>query len=449
MLQQGQGVMTPSAEDIVCGAHRSVNETIASHKPKLDVPQLPAAPQPAAAGVQPSNSRALSTTGLLPPGQPSQPVLHSEDAIREAFRQAELEQRQFESAGGHTPSPRHDGEPKLDPTVPPIPGMSSDAGGDSGAFVLQRPASSSRTNAAAELPIRRLGHNVLRTDMTTGEQKSARIVSGSSGADEEAHEAPGDATAPTPTLASDTTRSTANSAHASAATSATTVDIANVPGRIYPLPVPFLPEKPPRRMQPAISLGSQTLPPSIVIAPRSEVSTVPPTNQVTLAEEPTAAKPPNVTRTHTAHSAHTTHTTHTPAPTMRADAKRKNDVFDIEELHERTDSSGPDAASSLDGSGIVDKPLLRGDRNLPTLLIIICLSTVAVVLVAVVVGVCFVHRRRGNMPFIGSSSSSASTRSNVFYGTSPNAVVHTHPTQQYLSQTQFSAVQMGTLQRSR
>lgn len=445
MLQQGVGVSTPNAENVICGPQRSGNDTIVGAQPHVD-----------AAAANLSKQQPIERLTLPPPPRT---VLHNEDTLREAFRQAELEQRHFEEAAGRTPSPRHDEEPQLNPTVPPIPGMESKS-----VPIPQRPSTEGLPNV--ELPIRRL-HNrpSYRTDTQTNADGAGKplIVSGSAGETVAARALESTATVGPQ---SDTPHS---SSTPSTSDFETTPDIGNIPGRIYPLPVPFLPEKTPRRMQPAISLGSQTLPPSIVIAPGSATASLAASHQ---SVEPTAdatpaassSSPPDQHVQPTAAS--TRNTTTSPSTTRPATVKRpttsnseshRSDIFDPATLAAPsavpTSDAALDAASSAAAEIEEERPIIQGDRSLPTLLIIICLSTVGVVLVAVGVGLIVVRRRRGTAPFIGSAASSTTARSNVLYGTAatsaPSSIVHPHPTQQYLTQTQFSASQLNSLHRAR
>ena len=450
MLQQGVGISTPSAEDTVCGAQRHVNETIAAAQPQT-------AAMPAATNRLGSQQPATAPPAARPSLPPTNTILHNEDTLRDAFRQAELEQHRFEASGGLTQSPRHDGEPKLDPTVPPI--------ADANMPILQRPTVGGAQGS--ELPIRRLHSRpaAYRTDSIAGDD-SARplIVSGSAGdhsADTRPLAAPAASTAATPHNA------TRPSGRLVGVDGSTTPDIANIPGRIYPLPVPFLPDKTPRMMQPAISLGSQTLPPSIVIAPTSSAassasasSKVEPTSGLIAATSPADQRLQKSPPLPTASTSPRASTSNASAPPIRPIVGGKlnaaSEVFDVETLTKPvapTSDAALDAASASAAAADNERAILQGDRSLSTLLIIICLSTVGVVLLAVGVGMCVVHRRRGTAPFIGSAASSTTARSTVPYGTAatslPTTIVHTHPTQQYLTQNQFSASQLSTMQRAR
>ncbi|KAI6201977.1 hypothetical protein M3Y96_00899500 [Aphelenchoides besseyi] len=397
MLQQGVGVLIPTQEDVVCGPQRSINNTISQQQKSETI------------STKSATNETVSTTNPLQTHQ--NPILHNEDNIREAFRQAEFEQQQFEKQSGLVTPINHNDEPRLNPTVPPIPGISTEQ--DRSEEIPSRPNGRTST-IGSELPIHRLniGNNIQRLSTT---QRSEQM--------DKTKELQSTRQPTTPTKSDDLAT---NGTRFVSDLETTTVDIANIPGRLYPLPVPFLTG--PQNIHQAISLGSQTLPPSIVIANRGEVDT----NKIHSSEQPTI----------------TTSSKGTDKP-VAIEEKRRNEIFDIDELNRRIEHTSHDSAASTNHAA-VDTAVIQGDRNLPTLMMIICLSTVAVVLVAVFVGMCFVYRRRGGMPFAGSSNSSVTTRSNTYYGTSSNIVQHpTTSTHQFLTQNQFNASQLSTLQRAR
>ncbi|KAI6239151.1 hypothetical protein M3Y99_00619000 [Aphelenchoides fujianensis] len=358
MLQQGVGVLIPTQEDVICGPQRSINDTI-RQEPKAETAPSDRRTRRCrpVARRQPSGSRSErpSSTTRTPSARPSaKPNWSSSNSRRPAVS----------SRVGH------EGEPQLNPTIPPIPGMSAEQ--SAAEEIPQRPTgkpTNRPTTAGSELPIRKLNisNNIQRVPTAAGEQKAEAPKEGSIAVHDDEQ---------------------------------WTDRLVHSPGRIYPLPVPFLNE--PKKIHPAISLGSQTLPPSIVIAPHSEVES----NDVHSSEQPTVS----------------TSSKGTEKP-KEVEEKRRNEIFEIDELNRRTEPSGLDAAAPSVRAP-VDTAVIQGDRNLPTLMIVICLSTVGVVLLAVFVGMCFVHRRRGGMPFTGSSSSSVTTRSNT-----SNSATYATPTQ--------------------
>lgn len=330
-------------EDTICGAQRSIEKAIS--------------------GVN-------NQTTVKIPDPPSQtPILHNEDVLAAAFRQAELDEQQFRAKGGFIPEGNeHNNEPQLNPTIPPIPSNSNSA------EVIQRP-----TTKSGELSIRQLSTGTNR-EIVTNKQPIL----------------------PTEVNEQELPKSTEN--------------IDN--SRINPAFVPNL--KPPTKIHPAYPLNTHTLPPSIVIATENRQD-----KRVDLTSQTTVKNNASMTPT-----AQLNPTRMSPPSTKF----QERELFGADELHRVSTSQSPTQNNSVE---------LRGDRSLPTLLIIICLSTVGIVVLAVFVGMCFVHRRRGQQLF-GSSNSSA--RSNSYYGT--NTVVNQHPNN-YVSPNQFNASQMETLQRAR
>ncbi|KAE9553817.1 hypothetical protein FO519_002987 [Halicephalobus sp. NKZ332] len=158
----------------------------------------------------------------------------------------------------------------------------------------------------------------------------------------------------------------------------------NHPGRYYPLPIPYL-SKPPK-LNPAY-IVTQTLPPSIVIADDSREISV---NTV----------------------------------------EGNTDESHLEQFEEPNQSvfqntngiaEGERKAYELDDQ----QTALKARKQMPMTLIIICLSTVAIVMIAVFVGLCVARQRSGN--FVGSSSSSTTARSNAQFATQMNQMYGTLP----------------------
>lgn len=158
----------------------------------------------------------------------------------------------------------------------------------------------------------------------------------------------------------------------------------NHPGRYYPLPVPFL--KTPPKMHPAYTV-TQTLPPSIVIADK----------------DPAIAK-------------------------NRVDFESSNEKiekFDEPNFFEERNEmiKGERKAYELDDQ----QTAKRAQQQMPTTLIVICLSTVGIVMIAVFVGLCVARHRNGQ--FIGSTASSTTARSNAHFATQMNQMYSTLPHQ--------------------
>ena len=163
----------------------------------------------------------------------------------------------------------------------------------------------------------------------------------------------------------------------------------NHPERFYPLPIPYL-SKPPK-LSPAYTI-TQTLPPSIVIADSHETSDnnidrITDSSHVEKFEEPNRV------------------------------------TFD----HSNGVTEGEKKAYELDDQQTAQ----RARQQMPVTLIIICLSTVAIVMIAVFVGLCVARHRSGN--FVGSSSSSTTARSNAHFATQMNQMYGTLPHPRFVS----------------
>uniref|UniRef100_A0AC34RQ71 Uncharacterized protein n=1 Tax=Panagrolaimus sp. JU765 TaxID=591449 RepID=A0AC34RQ71_9BILA len=160
----------------------------------------------------------------------------------------------------------------------------------------------------------------------------------------------------------------------------------NHPERYYPLPVPFL--HPPTKMHPAYTI-TQTLPPTIVIADDSTEKA-----RVDFEE------------------------TRTPKVKNEKFEEPSKPSFFTNEANE-----GEKKAYELDDQQTASK----AKQQMPMTLIIICLSTVAIVMIAVFVGLCVARQRSGH--FIGSSSSSTTARSNAQFVAQMNQMYGTLPHQ--------------------
>ncbi|KAI6177317.1 hypothetical protein M3Y97_00893500 [Aphelenchoides bicaudatus] len=345
MLQQGVGMLISNNEDIICGAQRTVDKTINEQNNKVIQP-VDSANKTVIKAQDFSSDPAVQQPNLKQSGFQPNPVLHNEDLLAAAFRQAEEDDRKFRERGGFVPrGDEHQNEPQLNPTVPPLPNLSNERSNE----VLQRPSTTANSmtenrKTAPELTIRPL---TTGTNQETAPEKSSFLLTSS--------------------------------------------------GEVSDFEPP---------------------PPSIL------------DNRIELTPESTQSNPltPSLNPTKSSPKSSTTTKSH-----------EQNEPFSVEDLQRVSTSQQTPSTTNVE---------LRGDRSLPTLLIIICLSTVGVVVTAVFIGLCFVNRRSGQQQFFGSSNSSLTARSNSYYGT--NTLVHQHPNSQtYISPNQFDAAQMGTMQRTR
>lgn len=398
MLQQGIGMLISNSEDIVCGAQRSIEKIIEDQSDKVI--------QPVASNrttsrsqedfnsdpiLQQPNNQATMQQPIIQPNSAfhSNPVLRNEDFLAAAFRQAEEDERKFKERGGFVPrGDEHQNEPRLNPTIPPIPSLISGGSNE----ILQRPSTTSSSMSGEKKPTKELTIRPLTTETNreVAAEKSPFLVS-----------------------------SGESNSRARESLELTTPIEDEMFDRNGPAPVPNL--KMPTKIHPAYPLNTHTLPPSIVIATNNRLD-----ERIDLTPESTRNSPltPSMNPSRS-------------SPTTTKNQER-NEPFNVDELH-RISTSQQTPSNNIE---------LRGDKSLPTLLIIICLSTVGVVLVAVFVGLCFVNKRRGQQQFFGSSNSSMTARSNSYYGT--NTLVHQHPNSQtYISPNQFDASQMSTVQRTR
>ncbi|KAK0396386.1 hypothetical protein QR680_001700 [Steinernema hermaphroditum] len=165
--------------------------------------------------------------------------------------------------------------------------------------------------------------------------------------------------------ATDATSESTQTTTETAVTDVTTTDNPNI---IHPFPVPFL-KKPPK-IYPAYAAGpvmTQTLPPSIVIAPKKESSE---------------------------------HDTHS-----QASSEEKFEEFQMDETtRQKMSESFP---YEVNQNSSISQSFSS------SILIIACVATAAIVMIAVLVGLCFVKHRRVQR-YGSSSSSSALARTNAY-----------------------------------
>uniref|UniRef100_A0A7E4VLW5 LRRCT domain-containing protein n=1 Tax=Panagrellus redivivus TaxID=6233 RepID=A0A7E4VLW5_PANRE len=169
----------------------------------------------------------------------------------------------------------------------------------------------------------------------------------------------------------------------------------NHPERYYPIPVPFL--KTPPKMHPAYTI-TQTLPPSIVIAEKE------PAGETASAERMTSTR----VRTNEA----------TDSDRIEKFEMPVGGFDETNDVHE-----GERRAYELDDQ----QTATRASQKLPVTVMIICLSTVGLVMLAVFVGLCVARQR--NTHFLGSSSSSTTARSHAHFATQMNQMYGTLPHQ--------------------
>lgn len=386
MLQQGVGMLISNNEDTVCGAQKSIDKTINNEGNKIIQPLQANNSKPILKN--PEFNTDFSNVAQQPPVFNSQ----DQDTLAAAFRQAEVEEKQFQANGGFVPQGNeHNNEPQLNPTIPSITDSSNGKLNE----VIQRPTpTSTNINKPTSLSIKPLSTGANQESVTNRQPIASNEISNN-------QKSTSFMQATVPTSNEETTTEYVHQAIV----------------RNW---------KQPTVLQPAFSLNSHTLPPSIVIATRDKLD-----ERVDLTPSTTKNNNPQLTPTAQLNPTKITSTT--------TRNQNTNEAFNVDELQRLSTSQSPTPNNNVE---------LRGDKSLPTLLIIICLSTVGVVVVAVFVGMCFVHRRRSQQQFVGSSNSSLTARSGSYYGT--NTMVNQHPnTQTYISPNQFNASQMGTMQRAR
>lgn len=378
MLQQGVGMLISNNEDVICGAQRSIDKTIADENKRLIQPFN----QTTSRGSEGFNN---DPAARRPQAQPN-PILQNEDLLASAFRKAEEDERRFRENGGFVPrGDEHQHEPQLNP---PIPTMSVLNNAGPNEEVIQRPstASTSGKKTPSELSIRPL--------ITGTKHETA------------------------------TNKQSTSSAESDKEVDSTIHQDGNLERTVDSAPVPDF--KPPTKIHPAYPI---TLPPGIVVASSSTHNQ--PDEKIDLTPETTKNNRMLMTSAGNL----------SPPPPSRTSMKNqeRTESFNVDELQRVSTSQQTPSTNSIE---------IRGNKSLPTLLIIICLSTVGIVLIAVFVGMCFVHQRRGQQHFLGSSNSSITARSNSYYGT--NNMVRQYPNSQtYISPNQFDASQLNTLQRTR
>ncbi|KAI1732276.1 leucine rich repeat domain-containing protein [Ditylenchus destructor] len=168
----------------------------------------------------------------------------------------------------------------------------------------------------------------------------------------------------------------------------TVVDEANDPNVIYPLPVPFLTRPP--KIHTAHNVGpnsnevviTQTLPPSILIAPANPART----QNTQSSSEPNATRQWDTKTTTDIGRLEQVELQENSVSAMRADHDTSRFPYDFGEESTNTSTSS---------------------KSLPTAVVVICLSTVALVMSAVFVGMCVAKRRQVRL--LGSTSGSCAT----------------------------------------
>ncbi|CAD5222344.1 unnamed protein product [Bursaphelenchus xylophilus] len=190
----------------------------------------------------------------------------------------------------------------------------------------------------------------------------------------------------------------------------TTTDIANIPGRIYPLPVPFL--KAPVKQKTSMFA---TLPPSIVIAPSQSDN---------IFEE-------FENRTATAKSRAMT--------TERRPSTTPDDELNFNMIAANTEQQNAETK--------VATTLIQGDKHLPNILTMVVVAIVGVVVGGILLGLIALYRKRHDANFVPSSANSASGG----YGYPSNTLTRPLPPHHnYVhAANQYSGSQMSTLQRNR
>lgn len=167
----------------------------------------------------------------------------------------------------------------------------------------------------------------------------------------------------------------------------TVEDVTNDDNVIYPLPVPFLTRPPKLHTAQHIAdniIITQTLPPSIVIAPLHSLNTV------ISAESETYVSNQNFT---TSYSSISSELAKLEEFKLQTNEFEKNNILS-DTINKKTSSL------NLNADDIQEKK--SSQKNLPTAIIIVCLSTVALVMCAVFVGMCAAKRRQ--IQLIGSNS---------------------------------------------
>lgn len=202
----------------------------------------------------------------------------------------------------------------------------------------------------------------------------------------------------------------------------TTVDIANDPNVIYPLPVPFLTRPPKMHMShnvvanggdalpsPNNIVITQTLPPSIVIAPPNSNQNRPLLNGKESSEDNNGFLSSSLDSMFFESSTHSSssdsHKTHSKIEQFELNENIVNDNHDNGHRNGASfDDFSPSYESSYTNGANNHHP--AGQRNLPTAVIAGCLGTVALVMCAVFVGMCVAKRRQIRLIGGGSSGDS-------------------------------------------
>ncbi|CAD5216462.1 unnamed protein product [Bursaphelenchus okinawaensis] len=446
MIQKGQALTVPDHHDTICGPQRELEQQnqilIASTtaSPTTEVNTTPvqqtrsildALPQNPKFNVQQSpifngeqNPVFNGQQNPMFAGQPLLPGVRqpTQEELFNAFKQAE-------SDALSRPVPEdslHDPKTPAPPVVIPAlngfdaSGLFNSAPGNGMPMVIQRPKpeiaqpegprgslmvrklSSERRESAEERSVIRAERPVIQPTINQPQDRLPAEDDGREGGEE----------AQRPQFP---VEQSSNQTPLSAEGVVTTTDIANIPGRIYPLPVPFL--KQPIKQN--TSVFSATLPPSIVIAPSQSDN---------IFEE-------FENRTATAKNrAMTTE--------KRPSTISLNDELNFNMVASNTEQQNADQTK-------VATTLIQGDKQLPNILTMVVVAVVGVVVAAILLGLIALYRRRHDANFVPSSANSASGGygypSNTLTRPLPPHHNYVHATNQFGN----SHSQMSTLQRSR